>query len=124
MPRAMSRAVHSPAAQKRRVRGVDDRVHRELSDVGVLDVDVQSPNFATISYSDFVTGCTESRTPRFTTSIFSSPRVFFSVSSGTMFENFFTKRTSTIDQVGSFSGRASRLTSASPLTPVGSALEA
>src|SRR2546428_9370231 len=120
----MNRAVHSAAAQKRRVRGVDDRINREFRDVGVLDFDVQSPNLAMISYSDFVTGWTDSRTPRFTTSIFSRPRVFFSVSKGTTSGNFFTKRMSTIDQVGSLSGRASRLTSASPLTPAGSALEA
>src|SRR5439155_21733456 len=121
---AMNRAVHPAATQKGRVRSVDDRVHREFRDVGVLDLDVQRPNFAMISYSPFVTGWTDNRTPLFTTSIFSSPRVFFSVSRGTTSGNFFTKRMSTIDHAGSFSGRASRLTSASPLTPAGSALEA
>jgi len=100
-------------------------VDRELGDVRLNRLDhFPRPSFTTTSYSLFVTGWIDSREPFFVTTMFSSPLVDFSVSSGTMCGKVSTWRSSTIDQVGSFSGTASRLTSASPVTPEGSALEA
>src|SRR4051794_21328038 len=58
------------------------------------------PSFATISYSDFVTGCTDNRLPFFVTTICSRPFVDFSVSSGTISGNRSTNAMSTMYQMG------------------------
>src|SRR6185436_15130899 len=125
---AMNRPVDAASAEERRVRGVHDRVDVELRDVAAVQLELRAhffPSFATMSNSLFVTGWIESREPFFVTTMFSRPRVAFSVSSGTIFGNFETNWMSTIDQFGSsFSGCPSFATSAIPVTPDGSALDA
>src|SRR6266851_3365547 len=74
---AMNRAIDSAAAEEGGVRGVDDRVNRELRDVHLLDFELRHlPSLATMSNSAFVTGCTDNRVPFCTTTIFSRPFVF------------------------------------------------
>src|SRR5216683_1912523 len=51
---AMNRAIDSAAAEEGGVRGVDDRVNRELRDVHLLDFELRHlRSLATMSYSAF-----------------------------------------------------------------------
>src|SRR5689334_15987173 len=47
--RSVDRAVHSPAAQQRRVRSVDDGVHRERHDIDLTGFQLHSHSLQTVS---------------------------------------------------------------------------